>query len=54
MREVIGFYDSFFFWETQMENNGIILKNDSKKEFISHKQIKNKGKIDAKKTYKNS
>lgn len=23
-----------------MENNGIILKKDSKKEFISHKQIK--------------
>lgn len=54
MREVVGFYDSFFFWETQMENNGIILKKDSKKEFISHKQIKNKGKIDAKKIYKNS
>ena len=53
MREVVGFYDSFFFWETQMENNGIILKKDSK-EFISHKQIKNKGKIDAKKIYKNS
>lgn len=53
MREVVGFYDSVFFWETEMKNNGIILKKDNKKEFISHKQIKNKGKNDAKKTYKN-
>lgn len=40
MREIVGFYDSVFFWETEMKNNGIILKKGNKKEFVSHKQIK--------------
>lgn len=40
MCEIVGFYDSVLFWETEMKNNGIILKKDNKKEFVSHKQIK--------------
>ena len=40
MSEIIGFYDSVFFGEADIKNyNGLIIKVDDKKEFVSHKEL---------------
>ena len=40
MSEIVGFYDSAFFWETDIKSaNGLIIKDGDKKEFISHKEL---------------
>ena len=40
-KEIIGFYDSVLFDKVEIEKcNGLIIKTDNKKEFISHREFK--------------